>query len=320
VRRLAPILAALAFLAVPTAAGAATGRAAIFYYPWYGRPGLDGDFAHWLQDGHLPPYDIASNFFPLRGAYSSADTRVVNAQMAEIRAAGVGTVIASWWGWGSAEDLRLPQVVEAAHAHHLAVAVQIEPYEGRSATTVLADVVHLRALGVSSFYVYRSDLVPPADWAAVNAKLTGVRMFAQTPLVGAAAAGGFAGVYTYDVLAFGGDKFARLCSQARAAHLLCAPSVGPGFDARRATGDPRVKPRNGGRTYDAMWRDAIRAHADLVTITSYNEWHEGTQIEPAQPRYGYDDYENAYGLTGARATRAYLDRTAYWTRALAGSR
>ena len=34
-----------------------------------------------------------------------------------------------------------------------------------------------------------------------------------------------------------------------------------------------------------MWRAAIAARADRVTITSYNEWHEGTQIEPAaRPR------------------------------------
>ena len=67
-------------------------------------------------------------------------------------------------------------------------------------------------------------------------------------------------------------------------HLLCAPSVGPGYDARRGSGDPRVKPRRNGATYDAMWRAAIAAKADRVTITSFNEWHEGTQIEPAAPR------------------------------------
>ena len=62
-----------------------------------------------------------------------------------------------------------------------------------------------------------------------------------------------------------------------------------------------------------MWRAAIRARADVVTITSYNEWHEGTQIEPAvavgRP---YDSYDGAYGLNGRAAQRAYLDRTAYW--------
>jgi hypothetical protein len=56
-----------------------------------------------------------------------------------------------------------------------------------------------------------------------------------------------------------------------------------------------------------MWRAAIRARAAIVTVTSYNEWHEGTQIEPA--RGGYD---GAYGTAGREAERAYLDRTALW--------
>ena len=37
-------------------------------------------------------------------------------------------------------------------------------------------------------------------------------MFAQTALVGAAAAAGFDGVYTYDIVVYSGDKFMRLCN------------------------------------------------------------------------------------------------------------
>ena len=106
-----------------------------------------------------------------------------------------------------------------------------------------------------------------------------------------------------------------MCASARMHNLLCAPSVGPGFDAERATGDTRVQGRANGKTYDRMWRGAIRAGADVVTITSYNEWHEGTQIEPASAVGGpYSSYDGAYGLTGRAAERAYLDRTAAWVR------
>ena len=64
-----------------------------------------------------------------------------------------------------------------------------------------------------------------------------------------------------------------------------------------------------------MWRGAVRAEADVVTITSYNEWHEGTQIEPARNvGSSYGSYDGAYGLAGAAAERAYVDRTAMWVK------
>jgi hypothetical protein len=62
-----------------------------------------------------------------------------------------------------------------------------------------------------------------------------------------------------------------------------------------------------------MWRAAVRANADIVTITSYNEWGEGTQIEPAGHGGRYESYDGTYGLVGQAAERAYITRTAYWT-------
>jgi len=77
-----------------------------------------------------------------------------------------------------------------------------------------------------------------------------------------------------------------------------------------------VKPRRQGETYDAMWRAALTAGADRVTVTSFNEWQEGTQIEPAIPlrlgEYRYVSYDGAWGLHGAAAESAYLSRTAFW--------
>lgn len=320
VLRLVVVLCA-ASLALPAAAAsqAPSPRVGIFFYPWFATPKNDGAYAHWQQGGNAPPSSLASSFYPSRGTYSSADGLVLDAQMREIAAAGIGTVIASWWGRGSLEDRRLPQVIAAARARGLSVAAHLEPYGGRTVAATEADIAFLRTLGISDFYVWASVALPDTEWAELNARLAGVRTFANTNLAGRAAAGRFDGLYTYDVLLFGGGLFPRLCAQARKLGLLCAPSVGPGYDARRATGDERVRLRRNGATYDAMWRGALKARADLVTITSYNEWHEGTQIEPARAaRRGYEGYDGAWGLRGRAAETAYLDRTAYWVRRFTG--
>ncbi len=293
--------------------GVASGEVAIFYYPWYGTAARDGAWQHWGQNGNSPPSQIASDWFPVRGPYSSSDRDVVRGQMNEIASIGVNTVIVSWWGPGSAEANRLPAVARAARAAGLSVALHVEPFAGRTPAALEPELRTFAAGGFTDAYVYDSTASPDSEWRALNERLPGMRLFANTSLPGKAKAGGFAGLYTYDVRTYDGTSFSRICAAARTHGLLCAPSVGPGFDARRATGDPLVRDRADGATYDRMWRCAVRASAAVVTITSYNEWHEGTQIEPAKDVGGpYESYDGAYGLSGRAAQDAYLDRTAEW--------
>jgi hypothetical protein len=309
-----PLLAIVLLLALPAASAAAgPPKSAIFFYPWYSNVRHDGYYTHWGQGGHTPPFDLGSAFFPMRGPYSSDDPRVLRAQMRDIKQAGVDEVVSSWWGLGSAEDRRLRAVMRAAKRQKLRVGVQIEPYQGRTIDSMTADLVYLRGLGIRDVYLYRTMDFSAEDWRRVTSPPTGLRLFGQTNLVRFAARAGFAGFYTYDIVIYDAAKFDRFCAQAREMGLLCAPSVGPGYDATLATGDRNVKPRDFGVTYDSMWNAAIKAGADTVTITSYNEWSEGTQIEPAGRGGRYENYDGTYGLYGRAAQRAYITRTAYWT-------
>jgi glycoprotein endo-alpha-1,2-mannosidase len=307
-----PLLALALFLALPPVAQAGRPLSAIFFYPWYSNVQHDGGYAHWTQGGHQPPTDLASHFYPARGAYSSSDPGVLRAQMRDIASAGVDEVVSSWWGIGSAEDARLPAVIRVAKRQRLQVAVHLEPYLGRTIESIANDLVYLRGLGIRDVYIYRARDFAAEDWRPITTLPNGMRLFAQTNHVGFAARAFFAGFYTYDIVVYDGSKFDRLCQQARELGILCAPSVGPGYQAL-ATGDPQVKPRNNGATYDCMWRAATNAGADIVTITSYNEWGEGTQIEPAGHGGRYESYDGAYGLRGRAAQRAYIMRTRYWT-------
>ncbi len=320
----------LALCAVFASAQASSGAApvvipdvSVFYYPWYGTPARDGGWVHWTRPDTS---SYASNYYPARGLYSSSDARVLLAQMREIAAAGIQEVVSSWWGWGSPEDRRLPLVISAARLAHVSVAAHLEPYPGRNVLTVRSDLEHLQQLGIRRFFVYHPFDISDADWAALRDSVQGVQLFAETTLIGHAAAAHFDGVYTYDIVNRGAGTFDRFCKAAHKLKLLCLPSVGPGYDATRATGDKRIKPRRDGRTYDSMWTAAIHSKPDGVTITSYNEWHEGTQIEPARTappgnaaKLSYESYESAYGLHGRAAQRAYLDRTRFWVRTLARS-
>ena len=197
---------------------ARAGTVAIFYYPWYGTPAADGAWQHWDQNGHRPPADLYSSFFPALGPYSSSDPAVVERQMTQIAPAGVDEVVVSWWGRGSAEDARLPLVVAAARRHGLLVGdppralpgpLGRPPSRSTSATSP-------RSASATSTSTTRATS-PAADWAAVRAQVPStMRLFAGTEKVGFAAAGRFDGVYTYDFITNTGAKFARLCAQAHA--------------------------------------------------------------------------------------------------------
>ena len=41
-----------------------------------------------------------------------------------------------------------------------------------------------------------------------------------------------------------------------------------------------------------MWEEALATDPTIVSVTSFNEWHEGTQIESAVKKQGYEDYGN----------------------------
>ena len=308
----AALVLAVPFAKAGTPKAASAPMTAVFYYPWFGNPSRDGTYDHWQQNGHAPDADLASAYYPSRGAYSSSDPSVLDGQMREIERAQIGAIVVSWWGRGSPTDARLAGVIAAARVPGIEVAAHLEPYTGRTIASIGADIAYLRTLGISDVFVYHATDFAAAEWQPLTSSLSGVRLFAQTPLAGYAKTGGFQGIYTYDTMTYRSSLFRRMCTAAHRQGLLCAPSVGPGYDAQRATGDLRTVDRKNRLTYDSMWNAAIRAGADMATITSYNEWNEGTQIEPACERAEYANYDGAWGLRGKTADRAYLTRTRYW--------
>jgi glycoprotein endo-alpha-1,2-mannosidase len=81
----------------------------------------------------------------------------------------------------------------------------------------------------------------------------------------------------------------RFCTEHQ---LIFIPSVGPGYNDEkiRPWNAKNSKSRLNGEYYKAMFRAAINVNPSVISLTSFNEWHEGTQLEPSKPHEGYPDF------------------------------
>ena len=76
-------------------------------------------------------------------------------------------------------------------------------------------------------------------------------------------------------------------------------TVMPGYDDRKARpGSGFAQGREGGDYYRQTWQAAIASKPQWVIVNSFNEWPEGTYIEPSE-QYG-DTYLQ---MTGELARR-----------------
>jgi glycoprotein endo-alpha-1,2-mannosidase len=268
-----------------------------------------------------PPELVHSPFYPRRGPYSSKDLATLREQMEEMKASGIDVAAVSWWGrpdqpgttdtQGVSTDNVIPVVLEAAAQANMKIAFHLEPYVNRTSATVRLDIQHIRnqygnspALmmheGRPLYYVYDSYHIKADDWATIfDAK--GASTVRGTDLDGIflalwlneedkrdIIAGSFDGSYTYFASAgfsYGSNPrgWRQMSEWSRKQGKLFIPSVGPGYIdiGIRPWNAHNTKSREDGRYYDRMWEHAVGCDPSTISITSYNEWGEGTQIEPA---------------------------------------
>ena len=317
-------------------------KVAAFYYPWYGNPATDGEWIHWTDAGY--PKDIASDYYPALGAYSSNDPAVVAQHMAWLRQAGIGVIIVSWWGQGSSEEKPVPLILQMAQRYGIKVTFHIEPYSGRTAYGLLSDIKYLYdrygsdpAFFLSTatsryspgnqpkpmFFVWdigerdKGNPVQADYWQKIvddiHALPQGGLIIADTVQGSWITGGHFDGLYNYATLLLdqeGGFAWAASLPP----DSLYIPSVIPGFSATRINYSPDTYvPRQDGTTYADQWTAALGTGVQpaMVTVTSFNEWHEGTMIEP--PAIGADNGRGyTYADFGALPPDGYLTLTRQW--------
>jgi glycoprotein endo-alpha-1,2-mannosidase len=289
-----------------------------FYYGWYGTPTISGQWRHWQGVNPTTQHIHNSIDFPKFGAYDSHDPAIVDRQAEAAHAAGITGFIASWWGRASFEDQGLPLLLAAGRKHKLAVSAYYEKISGDDTASrigaAISDIDYLLAQyssdkvwlhfdGRPVLFVYGRALreLSAADWQVVVARVrrdnpAGIVLIADSLDRGYVTT--FEGASTYnitgqtkhkspsEIAAWAQAEYPKMVAAAGPGRITTVTII-PGYDDR-SLGRLRPRPvtsRWGGETYRALWRAAIAAAPDWVLLTSWNEWHEGSEIE-ASVEYG----------------------------------
>jgi glycoprotein endo-alpha-1,2-mannosidase len=208
------------------------------------------------------------------------------------------------WGQGSYRDKLVPAVLAAAVQHGIKVYWHIEPYGGRTAASTVADIQYINSRYESSPVFYRDPDHGNRPAFYIFESLGDRRLERARP------------GQRHQHRA--GPDHRRLEGRALRRHVHLRR------DRRRhrhrLAQRRRVLPRPRIGLDDKEWTNAITpatgGNPDWVSVTSFNEWHEGSMIEPPTSTpptvIPYLTYNAAYGTNGTASENAYLDRTRYW--------
>ena len=145
-------------------------RVFCFYYNWYGNPEHNGKDVHWAHgvignSSYTGPMDpipggdnVASNFYPQLGNYSSTDPQTIAKHVEMMAQARIGVIVVTWWGDNDFGTPGLKCLFDEAQKHLMADGAR--SLSGRiyaGSLTVMAAILHITDLTaglVSSFMTH----------------------------------------------------------------------------------------------------------------------------------------------------------------------
>jgi hypothetical protein len=275
-----------------------------FYYAWY-------DQKTWTS-GQVPDVPLTP--------YVSADPEAMTRQIDQAQSAGIDGFVLNWWGKGNQTEKNLKTLLDIAAQKGFRVAVDFDinsPFMGGTGSyaenlrhlhaTHAAHSAYLRYQGRPVVFFYNVSRYPVSTWQSLRDQADPARQaiwIAEGTDVSYLSV--FDGHHLYSItwpnrippaqtLPKWGDRVRKYNREHGTAKLWVA-TVMPGYDDRKVRpGSGFVRSRDGGEYYRQCWQAAIDSKPNWVIINSFNEWPEGSYIEPSQ----------TYG-------RSYLDLTREW--------
>ncbi len=264
-----------------------------FYYTWY-------DDNTW-QDSKVPDYPVVR--------YVSTDRAAMGRHIEQAQRNGIDALMVAWYGptgqWNQTEP-NLTALLDEANARNFKIGILFETtspfFSGpgdataalRHALSVHANhPAFLRVNGKPVIFFWRPTLWGIDTWRSIRSQVDPnnsslwISEGVDTSYLSV-----FDGHHLYsntwnppaDLTAVN-QKFARQVASARqsyGSYKYWVATVMPGYnDTRTGRSNAFAKDREGGAYYERSWSAAIASSPDWVVLTSFNEWPEGSYIEPS---------------------------------------
>lgn len=302
------------------------------YMPWYQAPPVSKTWGwHWTMN-HFDPSkgQIASRFHPLIGPYDSSDPAVLEYQASLMKLAGLDGAIIDWYGYDDVydyatnhrntllfikalkkqglkfaicyEDQTLPNLIKFGKVREDAVV----PYGKKLMDWVeknwFSDPSYVRLKDQPVFLVFGPQYYRAPQWKEIlsgrSLQIYGVN--GQYDF----ATGGFAWPYPK----VGNPEMVSFYKKAKAWNGFLGGAYPRFADVYAEAGVHEswgsIADDNG-KTFRQTFQWAIEAKSPIVQIATWNDWGEGTMIEPSR-EFGYRDLEFLQKACGSKYKPADL--------------
>jgi len=283
-----------------------------FYYTWYGSPEVSGKWLHWrrgesdfsLLDQRGLPY-VRSTNHPTIGLYDSNDPLVISGHLKLARNAGIDAFIATWWGQNDFTDKAFEACMDVADKMKSTTKLTIyyETVPNEDPQKAVEDLLYvlekyggresfLKVNGVPVVFIYGRAMgqLSAAQWGEVVAavkKEKPAAFIADTDGRTKANRADFDGFHFYNPVGRVkrgtnmGTFYRKYVEKLRAPGKTVCLTIIPGYDDTHVRQPGTAVSRENTALYSRLWSSAVAARPDWILITSWNEWHEGSEIEPS---------------------------------------
>lgn len=294
------------------------------YMPWYSaKPKSDQWGWHWTMN-HFDPdkqvegkREIASKFYPLIGPYDSNDANVLEYHLLTMKMAGIDGVIVDWYGLSNFRDYailhrnttRLLQQCERLKMKFIIcyedqtipALVQANRITSNDSVSHAANEIewlnkywfqspsYLRLDGKPVLLSFGHAGLTNDEWSQCLSQLEFPVAYFSQDFCRSGAIGGFG----WPAPKVGLQQVQRFLTES-ANWNAAIPAAFPRFDdiyreAKVSEGYPLLPDKNGS-TFQATLESALKSKAAIIQLATWNDWGEGTQIEPSR-EFGYRDLE-----------------------------